>query len=217
MSDTITVVPSEISPLVMDFCNTVSPGQTPQYVNVIPESYCQENFCFPNVEQKVQIDGGSIVYGWQIWLMPEILIEAEFHAVWKSPQGELIDIIPRSQPVEKILFIQDLERTYTGKKVDNIRKNISDNELVDTFINIAKCEFNIVSYFETFKSRYFIPEMDIEIGKELIEIHRIYLGMIRNKMKRSDRCICGSGKKFKNCCEKGCLKIIRYVRDNYRN
>ena len=71
---------------------------------------------------KVEKNGGGFQYGWQIWEWPDVMIEAEFHAVWNSPQGILIDITPKQIDTHKILFLPDANRTYEGKQVNNFRQ-----------------------------------------------------------------------------------------------
>ena len=60
--------------------------------------------CFPNVEKMVQEYGGQQVNGRAIWQWDNKLVEAEAHAVWKSPDGQLIDITPHDYNEEKYYF-----------------------------------------------------------------------------------------------------------------
>tara|TARA_R110002167_G_C12369509_1_gene623973 strand:- start:65 stop:580 length:516 start_codon:yes stop_codon:yes gene_type:complete len=100
------------------------------------------NECFPIVDKKVESAGGKKVLGWQIWKTP-LLVEAEFHAVWESPEGDLIDITPKSLPLAKILFLPDEAAVYEGKQVNNIRVNTTGNQLVDDFIAVCNAIFRI--------------------------------------------------------------------------
>jgi len=215
MSDMITVVPSVSSSLVTEFCKFVSPGQTPQYVNVVPESYCIENCCFQNVVQKVKKDCGGIVYGWQIWMMPELLIEAEFHAVWKSPLGELIDITPKTPATDKILFISDELKKYDGSRTNNIRKNISKSKVVDMFIRISDCLFMMEKKGSQGEFQIILEGDERKFYAVLCDAKQKYLLMVKAGHTREDKCFCNSGKKHKNCCEKGILNIVRWVEHFY--
>ena len=87
-------VPDRITSPIRRLCNRIAPGETPVYVKVIVESGTDVNDCFINVENKIKRDGGKVQYGWVIWYLPGILMEAEFHAIWISPKGESIDISP---------------------------------------------------------------------------------------------------------------------------
>jgi hypothetical protein len=80
-------------------------NSTPVYVDVVPDDGANINECFPNVSKKVKTVGGSRIIGWQIY-KTDILIEAEFHAVWQSDDNKLFDITPKNIPCSKILFLQ---------------------------------------------------------------------------------------------------------------
>jgi hypothetical protein len=87
---------------------------------------------------------GDIIYGWQIW-KGELRCEAEFHAVWRTISGDLIDITPKGFPIERILFVQDDRVQYKGAQVDNIRINCTSNVLVNDFIDVRKALFRIMN------------------------------------------------------------------------
>ena len=61
------------------------------YISVETVSEAKENFCFPIVQEYVKKHGGKMICGWQIW-KSDILIEAEYHAVWKNGNGIIKDI-----------------------------------------------------------------------------------------------------------------------------
>ena len=110
----------------------------PQYVPIKVENYSTINNCFYNLIDKVSIDKGMIIYGWKIH-QTKLLLEAERHAVWKSPSGELIDITPDVEYSDKTLFLEeDNGWIYEGQYSDNIRVNITDNPLVDDFILLCE-------------------------------------------------------------------------------
>ena len=93
--------------------------------------------CYYNVSDKVKRDGGNSIYGWAIWC-DQYICESEMHAVWESPTGELIDITPRPNHSTEIQFVQVDGFIYSGKPVDNIRLNMTENEVVDDWINVCK-------------------------------------------------------------------------------
>ena len=90
MSDTIT--PPEIDDEVLSLCRDVVSDEEPKYVPVRSESWAKLDECFNNIEEKVKRDNGERVLGWGIWLRPTVLVEAEFHSVWKSPAGREPDL-----------------------------------------------------------------------------------------------------------------------------
>ena len=113
------------------------------YVEHSPEAYAQVNECFPAMDRKVQECGGKVHYGWQLWEWPGVFLEAEFHAVWLSPENELLDITPKHFKVEKILFLPDPSMRDEGKQVNNIRVPLSDNPITRDFISICGAIFRI--------------------------------------------------------------------------
>ncbi|WP_156408872.1 hypothetical protein [Rhizobium sp. Root708] len=64
-------------------------------------------FCNLTVAAKVQQDGGGPLHGWSIWELPDALWTAEFHVVWKAPDGTLIDVTPKPDGETSILFVPD--------------------------------------------------------------------------------------------------------------
>lgn len=89
---------------------------------------------FYNVEDKISIDNGEIVYGWKLY-KSEILAGAERHAVWKSPSRELIDVTLDPDNKETILFLEeDKGWKYQGQYTDTIRINLTNNPLIDDYI-----------------------------------------------------------------------------------
>jgi hypothetical protein len=116
----------------------ISSKNNPQIVALKVEIYSKPDSCFYNVNEKISKDNGEIIYGWKIY-QSSLLIEAERHAIWKSPQGELICISPDSTTSQNILFIQeDQGWTYSGEYSDNIRINRTDNPIVDDFILLCE-------------------------------------------------------------------------------
>jgi len=106
-------------------------------VRVQLEPGAKINNCYYNVPDKVKRDGGNSIYGWAIWC-DQYICESEMHAVWESPAGELIDITPRPNHFIEIRFVQVDGFIYSGQPVDNIRLNMTENEVVDDWINVCK-------------------------------------------------------------------------------
>jgi hypothetical protein len=138
-------VPEKVTSPVKRLCNRIAPNKQPHYVKLLVEPGAIINDCFTNIESKIQRDGGSVQYGWAIWYLPGTLMEAEFHAVWLSPEGEPIDITPQSIPCTKILFLPDHRRKYTGRQVDNIRIPLNKNPKVKEFIKLHEAKFKIMN------------------------------------------------------------------------
>ena len=94
--------------------------------------------CYKDVERQVGEFGGEIIYGWEIWEWPRIMIEAEFHAVWKSPTMELIDVTIKPDGEQQIVFIPDATRTYNARQIDNLRLALWNHNLVHEFIQVGE-------------------------------------------------------------------------------
>jgi hypothetical protein len=62
-----------------------------------PEPWADQRLCFFNVERKLELDGGSSLYGWMFQLkVPAIgeYVIAIHHAVWRAASGYLFDVTP---------------------------------------------------------------------------------------------------------------------------
>lgn len=79
----------------------------PVWIPVMRDRFGLYGWCSDGVQEKVQNDGGQILYGWTIWEWPGVLLTAEFHAVWRNECGDLYDITPKPSGETKILFVPD--------------------------------------------------------------------------------------------------------------
>ena len=95
---------------VLDFCAGIS-GDFQMYLpfTLVDFRYKPQQ-CFINVLHRVRENGGSCLYGWVIWQSP-YFIEAEHHAVWKAPDGRVLDITPRVDGEKSVLFVPDKTAT----------------------------------------------------------------------------------------------------------
>lgn len=66
--------------------------------------------CHINVFHMIKQYGGSIVFGWIVWAGGPPKLEGEFHAVYQSPDGQLIDVTPRVDRESHIVFLSDPSR-----------------------------------------------------------------------------------------------------------
>jgi hypothetical protein len=178
----------------------VCPKSVPVYVPVEPESYAQISFCFPAVQEKINREGGEQIIGWQIW-KTNFLVEAEFHAIWKSPSSKLVDITPKHYPIDKILFLPELSKDYAGEQVDNIRLNISNNPLVDDLIEVSKMIYRQLNKGDLAQKHgeLRLYGRDAEIIKALSQIKQGILWMLNNGKSKNSKCFCGRELKYKNC------------------
>ncbi|WP_458068503.1 zinc chelation protein SecC [Rhodanobacter sp. BL-MT-08] len=143
-----TITPARITRHVQKLITKVVPGGNAAYVTVRPDADAVVNECFPNVAAKIVRSGGHMLCGWQIWEWPHVLVEAEFHAVWVSPEGKLIDITPKLHGEDTILFLSDARRTYTGVVIDNVRLPARDDLLIRHFIRASEAIVQVMNRSE---------------------------------------------------------------------
>lgn len=128
---------------VRQFCSEVVPGAAGERVACDPEWSAADLDCFVTVQQRVASAGGACVLGWAIWEWPRVLIEAEFHAVWRSPTGALVDIAMRPFDADAITFVVDPQATYDGKQRDNVRRALHKDPVVRRFIHLQERRFRL--------------------------------------------------------------------------
>ncbi|MCL6744417.1 hypothetical protein [Kosakonia sp. R1.Fl] len=75
-----------------------------------------EQECYYNVAKMIKLHGGEPIYGWVLWESAN-MIEGEAHCLYKSPEGEILDITPRVSGEEKILFLEDPSFKVSLKRV----------------------------------------------------------------------------------------------------
>ena len=135
--------PKLIKPYVLSFCRGIVTDPKPVYVPLRPLAGVPANSCFETVPPHVAKHGGEQVTGWSIWEWPLVFIEAEFHCVWRQPDGTLLDITPKSISMPRILFLPDPTKSYKGRQVDNIRKPMGNDPAIKRF-----CELSTLIYRE---------------------------------------------------------------------
>jgi len=189
--DNPTPTPLNISGQILTFCKRINPSQKPIFVPVIPSPGVRADHCFYDVQKKVKSHGGRVQYGWTIWEKPEVLLEAEFHAVWVSLADELIDVTPKVDREQKILFLPDANRVWEGEPVDNVRFPLLDNSYTSHLIRYSEARFRL-------RERYWRDGESIIPFEEVQQLELQY-GMHNLKLGRNDPCNCGSGKKYKKC------------------
>ena len=132
--------PKLIKPYVRSFCRGISRAD-PIWVPCQPAPDKPLLECFSIVPEHITAHGGIQHLGWAIWEWRKVLIEAEFHAVWEHPSGELFDLTPRAFSLEKILFLPDPYKKYRGLRIDNIRKALTRDKDIERFIVLHGCLF----------------------------------------------------------------------------
>ena len=193
-----TTTPDRIGPPMRRLIATVTPGGRARYLQVRPEPGAAVNGCFSNVRAKVARDGGRMVCGWQLWEWPHVLVEAEFHAVWLSPWGELVEITPKPHGENDILFVPDDRRSYRDEMVDNVRLALHEDQLVDHFIRVSGAIVQVMARSGQ-PASHGPARVPAEQIAPLRQVQRFLGHAIDAKLREHDPCPCGSGLRYRQC------------------
>jgi len=139
------VTPAEVSRELAKLCAGLAPGVEPTYVVVRPIEGAPANECFPLVDAAILRHGGTPLLGWSLWELPGVFMEAEFHAVWSTPAGDLIDVAPKNRPVRRILFLPGKDLVYSGRQVNNVRHALSSDPCVTEYFATFDAEYGLLN------------------------------------------------------------------------
>jgi hypothetical protein len=125
-------------PEVRELCQELVADTAPIWFNVDTPNWASPNDCTENVDRVIELHGGRVEYGWQLWeTLPELMIEAEFHAVWVDNGGRRYDVTPKQVPgIDSIVFLPDPNLVYEGRQIDNVRRSLVDDPLIDDLIEV---------------------------------------------------------------------------------
>ena len=197
-----TGAPRDVLPHVKSFCTDIAPWIEPVFVTIKPDVDAKVNECFPNVDMYISKHGGRSVLGWQIWERYGVFIEAELHAVWKNPEGNIFDVTPKTLDMSRILFLEDATLEYEGKQVNNIRSALLDIQVVTDLLNLYDAKFVIENVgdraFQHGAIRLSEEEADL-YGKIMQQIHTAEQSIAFMQSAKSHPCRCGSGRIYKFC------------------
>jgi hypothetical protein len=120
------------------------PGGDPAALPVEAPEWAEPRECVVNVEKMATENGGQVVHGWNLLeTLPDVLMEAEFHSVWRDPAGILHDVTPVEfgllEPWRT--FVADPLLEYEGRQIDNVRIALRDDQLVHSHIRIQERKF----------------------------------------------------------------------------
>lgn len=85
------------------------------YVPIKARRDCSENECMPSITRLVTEAGGEMVTGWRIWEAPDVCACAEHHAVWRKPNGDVVDPNQYGDGPRRIFFVVDPSATWAGE------------------------------------------------------------------------------------------------------
>lgn len=194
-------VPKKLTNEIKKLCYEINPGEQPVYIPIDNNAVVASGTdCVEMVARKMIKDGGSFQYGWAIWEWPDVMLEAEFWAVWVNADGQLVDVTPRGRG-KNLLFITDNKTKFEGKPIDSILKPLIKHPLVLEYIDINKKIWQQVDALAAAgKSDIVICEVLAPVIDKKDALEREIEEKISGGVRRNDLCPCGSGKKFKNCC-----------------
>ena len=174
------------------------PAENVHFLDVRAQGGATQLECFENVRLCILERGGTAAHGWLVWLWPNVLVEAEFHCVWQSPDGGFEDVTPRPDGDMKVLFVTDPPRAYAGVSVDNVRIPLRDDKLVRDFIRCFELRFEVLNRGERANQHGLISVPEAEI-QSILELAALAEAMLRQGLRDHSRCICGTGRKYKKC------------------
>lgn len=94
-------MPEMTAPATLD-----DPIPKPVKVPVSPITGFQHGHCWYNCKIHSDTVGGSVVFGWALYAHHDGHLTAQHHAVWKAPDGDLVDVTPNPGFAE-VLFLPD--------------------------------------------------------------------------------------------------------------
>lgn len=209
------IVPPFLSEEICQFCSEISSEQ-PIYLDIYREADSLIEECFPNVQRKIERDGGRIIYGWKIWIKPSLFIEGEFHSIWESDEGQWVDITPNRNGETNILFLPDSHMLYNDKQVNNIRKNLSTNRLVDDYILLNDTFYHFTNHDEkSFQRVRHFTGVEVNIFEWITDWKSQLERMLNEGKTPGCSCPCGSGLKYKKCHAKELRKKAASIIKHY--
>jgi len=188
----IPTTPDEVTPAIEALCRRVNRDSRPTYitVNSLPGGTMDD--CFSNVKQRIAIAGGTEVLGWTIWALP-VMIEAEFHAVWRSPTGDLVDVSPRRGGETRILFLPDSTKRYEGRLVNNIRLPVYRNDvLAERFIKLSDQIYEVMNPGERADLHGTVSVPASEIAPLFLKKEQVGRKIMERRIGPDLPCVCGS-------------------------
>lgn len=201
MSLGITTTPIEIDENIRNMAELIclNSSKELQFLDVTPSKGSKAGYFYQNVIDKIKLDGGDIQYGWIIWKWDNLMIEAEFTAVWKDKDGKFVNVTPTFDGEKQILFLPDYIRKFQGKIINNYRYPLITHPKMEEYIRLGEKITNVKNMVTNNSTAQ-------KYMKELSKLNQrksnLYLELIHifDKTGRNDPCPCGSGKKYKICC-----------------
>lgn len=137
--------PSRVTADIRKLCRRIGGLEEPLFVDVTPRPDSEVDDCFQCVQRQVSEQGGWLQHGWMLWEWPGISAEGTFHAVWRRPDGSLLDVNRKQDDEPRILFAPDKQRIFEGQRVDTVRVAIGRNPKIKEWIDLNNRFDRIIS------------------------------------------------------------------------
>jgi hypothetical protein len=193
--------PKEISSSIKEFCRSINRTSQPVFVPVQPMEHAEPDECFENVSTAVKMYEGQVLFGWAIWIWPNVWMKAEHHAVWQRVDGTTVDITPHINHAKRVLFLSDQSKKYdfkTNRRLDNIRRALTNDE------DVARL-FEIEAKFHEYEESHTVDDgLTMRVNpRDYVRFLALkdaaYLKLLRRYLGRNDPCPCLSGRRVKSC------------------
>jgi hypothetical protein len=177
----------------------------PIFIDITAPSWSIHNKCSLNAKRFSEEYGGNVIFGWDVAVWKNVLIDCIGHAVVLK-DDKFTDVTPNKYGNSKSLFVQDDNITfdYTNdmSRMPSKMIAISKAKEVRRLITLEEEIYNIkIKYPITSGEIALNPNDGMNITKLEKEKQELIPKIIRNHTHHSDPCICGSGKKFRKCCQ----------------
>jgi len=146
----------------------LSPGEQPFRVDIDPPHWAEKLGCVDIVRRLVSESGGECILGWALWEWPGVLVEGEFHAVWRKQDGLYVDATPRNSGDSYVLFLPDPKAVVDTWQKDNVRLPLAKRREVLDFINIKERIYRAKNRETEAYSKYYThtPHLDFLFSEE---------------------------------------------------
>jgi hypothetical protein len=114
-----------ISKHILKLARQLDSTNAPDYIAAESREDCLPGRCFENVPRIVAKEGGSVQHGW-VMRQDSYFAEGAFHAVWRRPDGTLVDVTPRADARPQILFLPDAKKVWEGETVEPMRMQVHE-------------------------------------------------------------------------------------------
>lgn len=172
-------------------------------VPVVPSPEARQRECFYNVRDACEAFGGDIVFGWAIWIWPLVNIEAIHHAVWRRPDGEVVDVTPPELKGPAITFVEDASTAFDLSDALAEARQIKTHWLITSpagetyrkaYDEVRRLDQALGDYLKKVRSTW----RDANAARDAARAELLL--EIASKCGTADPCFCDSGRPFSACC-----------------